>query len=336
MTYLSKLFAVWAIKLKYNVFLKARLVLTAFYIFVITIIIGFFSLLLYFNLAANIKDSLRNQFYDDVIEQEVYTETIDRVGDIMILSDLSVIAVLALFSYFLAGRTLQPIQRSVENQKRFSADASHELRTPLSIIQNEIEIILRNKSAKTEDLEKVLRSNLEEVERMRKIVADLLMMARSTNPIKDEKKSEINLSEMTEKISGRLKSIAENKNLEFKKDIEKGLKISGNPQLLERALLNILQNAIEYTDHGMVSIKIFKNVGKVIFIVSDTGPGIPEKDLKNIFERFYRSDFARESKKEGTGLGLVIADQIIKNHNGKIEIKSSFGQGTTVLVNFFI
>lgn len=336
MTYLSKLFAVWGIKLKHNVFLKARLTLTAFYIFAIAVIIGFFSLLLYFNLAANIRDSLRDQFYDDVIEGEVYAETIDRVEDMILVSDFSAIVVLALLSYFLAGKTLQPIQRSLENQKKFSADASHELRTPLSIIQNETEITLRNKNAKTEDFEEVLKSNLEEVDRMKKIVADLLIMARSSNPIKNEKSIEIDLSEMAERISERLRPVAENKNLELKKEIKKGLKIFGNPPLLERALLNILQNAIEYTDHGTVSVEVFKNARKIVFRVSDTGAGIPEKDLRTIFERFYRSDFARENKKEGTGLGLAIADQIIKNHNGRINIESSLGAGTTVSVDFFL
>ena len=206
---------VWATRLKNNVFKRARLILTLYYLLIITVIIGIFSFLLYFALVNNIKDNLKDQFYDDIIEQEVFTQTINNVKDNILFSDLGALVALAFFSYLLADRTLRPIKRSLDNQRKFSSDASHELRTPLAIIQSEAEIMLRNKNSKTEDYIQTIESSLEEVSKMKSIVENLLVIARSDENTANDKFSKVNLSILLEKISEKMKKVATSKNISF-------------------------------------------------------------------------------------------------------------------------
>lgn len=334
-------FAEWVTKLKnrlqnkseQNVFLRARIILTLYYILVVTLVMGIFSGLLYFALVGNIKESLKDQFYDEIIEQEVYTQTIDRVNDIMIWSDLSALVVVAGLGYFLAKRTLQPIQKTLDDQKRFSADASHELRTPLSVMQSEAEIILRDKDARTENYKKVLGSSLEEIGRMRKIIENLLLVARGSEKTNTGKFSEINLSLIIEEIVKKMEPMAKIKNLKWGGVVEPDLYILGNAYFMEHALSNIVQNAIEYTDQGEIAVRAFKKDGENFVEVADTGIGISEKDLPNVLKRFYKASALPLDKKSGAGLGLSIANEIITRHQGEIKIDSKLGQGTAVKIN---
>ena len=118
MNYLRQ-FTAWVTKSKRNIFKKARLILTLYYLLIIAVIIGVFSFLLYFALVNNIRDNLKDQFYDNIIEQEVFTQTVDHVKDNIIFSDVCALFLIAIFSYLLADRTLRPIRRSLENQKKF-------------------------------------------------------------------------------------------------------------------------------------------------------------------------------------------------------------------------
>ena len=168
-----KQFAVSATKLKHNIFGRARITLTFYYILIIMLVMGLFSCLLYFALIDNIRTDLRDQFDNEIIEQEVYSQTVDHVEDTIIGGDISILIVFGFLSYFLANRTLNPIKKALSDQQNFSADASHELRTPLAIMQSEAEIILRNNKATTQDYKDVLRSGLEEISKMKKNYEDL-------------------------------------------------------------------------------------------------------------------------------------------------------------------
>jgi signal transduction histidine kinase len=293
-----------------------------------------FSFLLYFALIGNIRDALRDQFYDETIEQEVYTQTIDHLEDVIFWSDIGTLLILSLFSYFLADKTMRPIQKAFEDQRRFSADASHELRTPLAIMQSEAEIVLRDKNSGSKEYKKTINSNLEEVGRMKKIIEDLLLMARSNQKVRNEAISKIDLSALAHKIILKMKPVAEIKNLTLEQKLEKNLLIKGDISYLEHAILNIIQNAIEYTQKGNVSVESFAKNGTAFLKVIDTGVGISAKDLPHILKRFYKADSSRENKKGSAGLGLAIADQIIRDHDGNITIESKLGKGTSITIGF--
>src|SRR5258708_476648 len=147
----SKPLEEWATALRHNIFLRARLTLTLFYVVVMALIMGIFSLLLYYSLMRNLSDSLQDKFEDRAAENKVYTRTTDQLESAILWGDGIGILLVTFFSYFLAGKTLKPIRRALEDQRHFSSDASHELRTPLSVIQSESEILLRSKNPSLEE-----------------------------------------------------------------------------------------------------------------------------------------------------------------------------------------
>jgi signal transduction histidine kinase len=332
MTNYLRLFAEWVTRLKASAFSKARISLTFYYIIAMALIMGIFSVLLYFSLTENIQGDLRDQFYDETIEQEVYSQTVDHVFDVIIGTDIALLALFGLMSYFLASTTLRPIQRALEDQKNFSADASHELRTPLAIIQSEAEIVLRKKSATATEYKKVIQSSLEEVTNMKEIIEDLLLMARSAHKTSKDSYARVNLSELTEAVSSKMQVVAEVKGLSLIQKLEEGVVVLGSTYFLGHALTNILGNAIKYTDTGSVSVEMHTKNKKVYIKISDTGVGIHKKDLPHIFDRFYKASSGAHNKEGGTGLGLAIAHKIITEHGGTIEVESIIEKGTTITV----
>ncbi|MEI6660007.1 MAG: HAMP domain-containing sensor histidine kinase [bacterium] len=322
----------WATRLKRNVFGRARITLTFYYILVIALVMGLFSWLLYFALVDNIQTDLKDQFYDDVIENEVYAQTVDHVKDVIVGGDISILIVFGFLSYFLANRTLNPIKKALDDQKNFSADASHELRTPLAVMQSEAEIILRNKKAGTEDYKKVVRSSLEEVDKMKKIIEDLLLMARSSHKTSSDTFTKVDLATLIQKILTTMKPVALVKNLSLESELGENIMINGNPYFLEHAINNIVGNAIKYTNNGNVIVKIYKNSKDACIEVRDSGIGISKKDIPHILNRFYKVSPKKSNDDDGAGLGLAIADKIIKDHGGKIDITSELGHGTVVTI----
>ena len=166
---------------------------------------------------------------------------------------------------------------------------------------------------------------------MKKIVENLLVIARSDDNTHNDKFSKIDLSTLVEKISSKLQQIALAKNVSSNCNIEQNLYVKGNPYFLEHAISNVIQNAIEYTKQGNVLIELSKDKKEAIVKIIDTGIGIDKKDLPHILKRFYRADSAKNIK-SGAGLGLAITNQIIKDHYGKIEVESELGKGTIFII----
>ncbi len=329
----SKPLEEWATALRHNIFLRARLTLTLFYVVVMALIMGIFSLLLYYSLMRNLSDSLQDKFEDRAAENKVYTRTTDQLESAILWGDGIGILLVTFFSYFLAGKTLKPIRRALEDQRHFSSDASHELRTPLSVIQSESEILLRSKNPSLEEYKATVQSTLEEVARMKKITEQLLIVARSEESAKKGFKK-ISLSRFVEHAVKSFGPAALAKKIKIHGDVDDGIFIYGVPDLIEHAVSNIVQNSIDYAlSEGKIIIKLKKNRDKAVLEVSDTGIGIPKKDVPHIFERFYRAENGAGQKKGGSGLGLAIVQQIVKSHNGSINIESVEDKGTKVSIS---
>ena len=309
-------------------FKNARLKLTILYVLLVGIIVFGFSVFLYQQVGRNLQDASDDDFAGHDSHQHFVANTLDSLQYELIVADVIILITSAGLSYALAGKTLEPIQKSVEAQKEFAANASHELRTPLAVMKNDIEVFLRNREPVYELAAKTIKSNLEEVDRMTKMVENLLMIARSDNGSKYEMKK-VDMGPLLSSIVEKIRPLAENKNIKLSLDQKnEHLVVMGDVLSLERVALNIIQNSIEHTmKGGSITIYSVKEYSNLIIKISDDGVGIEEKDLAHVFKRFYKSESS-----SGTGLGLSIVREIIKEHNGTIAIESKKGKGTQVII----
>lgn len=269
----------------------------------------------------NMQNCIRD--YDPV------KEAMDEIEILVYSIDVILLAVIGFASYFLAGKTLAPIKASLDSQKKFTADASHDLRTPLAIMTTEAEVVLKNENATVDDYREVIESNLEETNKMSKLVSDLLLISRGDNNATNYSYTEIDVHGFMTKVIDKISSVAEKKGLTVNISEYKKVILRVDLSNFERAISNILQNSIKYTDKGGIRVDITSNKEFVNIKIIDTGVGIGEKDLPHVFDRFYKAEHSRNDN-SGSGLGLPIAKLIIEEHKGSIKISSKEGVGTTV------
>ena len=224
------------------------------------------------------------------------------------------------------NETLERLEALFETQRRFLADVSHELRTPLTAMRGNVDLIKQTGEADDETLE-VISS---EVDRMTRMVRDLLLLAQAETGKLPLAQDIVELDTLTLEIFQQAKVLAKEKN-NVSLGREDQARVLGDRDRLKQVMLNLTANAIEHTgEGGRVLIEIMCDGPWACFVVSDTGPGIPEENLPNIFERFYRLDPSRARKASGgTGLGLSIAYWITRSHGGNIEVESELGVGST-------
>jgi signal transduction histidine kinase len=237
-------------------------------------------------------------------------------------------------SYYLAQITLDPIRAAYERQRRFLSDASHELRTPLTIMKTDLENLLADQ-ALAEKPREGARSNLEEVERMSRIVNDLLLLSRiDENGEQHRNLAKVDLGQTIEAVADRLKPLADQHgvSIDFVRPTPQ-LELLTDTNLLQNALVNVIKNAIIYNKaQGLVKINLAAGAGKYKITVADTGIGISQTDLARIFDRFYRAEPSRSRETGGSGLGLSIVQAAVKNLGGTIDIESEPDRGTTVSI----
>jgi len=168
-----------------------------------------------------------------------------------------------------------------------------------------------------------------------KLIKDLSDLSNVESDEIKLKKSEINLSALMNNIAESFEPLFISKSINFKKEIQSNVKLSGDADRLNQVFTNILSNAYKYTNENgivRVGLKQLKDVIRVT--VEDTGIGIPKEDIKHVFERFYRSDLSRNRGTGGTGIGLTITKAYIEAHDGRIRIESEEGNGTKVIIDF--
>jgi signal transduction histidine kinase len=234
-------------------------------------------------------------------------------------------------SYWLARRTLDPIESAMESQSRFASDASHELRTPLTAIQTENEVALRDKSITKTQAVRVIKSNLEEVAKLKALSEGLLRLANGNGAI--EHPQPVSLKDVTGLAVSRYEKVAEAKKIIIKSKMI-GLKALGDKESLVELMAILIDNAIKYSTSGAtITINDSRRGRQVSFTVSDKGMGISPKDLPHIFDRFYQAESSRNKQTAaGYGLGLAIAKRIADAHKGHINVTSTLGKGTAFTV----
>jgi len=226
------------------------------------------------------------------------------------------------------------LEKSFRQVKRFTADASHELKTPLTILRGEVEVGLKKKRG-LKEYQQILASNLEEIGRMSRIVEDLLTLSRADMGELIMEREEIELSALAREVWEDLQLLAKKKRIQLKFMDNGFTRVEGDPLFLRQLILNLTENGLKYTRPGgqvAVRVKGYRDQGVVRLLVTDTGVGIPQKDLKRIFDRFYRVDGARSRETGGTGLGLSICQWIAHAHEGRIAVESKVGKGSTFTV----
>ncbi len=226
------------------------------------------------------------------------------------------------------------LEKSFRQVKRFTADASHELKTPLTILRGEVEVGLKKKRG-LKEYQQILASNLEEINRMSRIVEDLLTLSRADMGELTMEREEIELSALAREVWRDLRLLAKKKRIQLKFMDNGFTRVEGDSLFLRQLILNLTENGLKYTRAGgevAVKVKGDRDQGMVRLLVTDTGVGIPQKDLKRIFDRFYRVDGARSRETGGTGLGLSICQWIAQAHEGRIAVESRVGKGSTFTV----
>jgi len=233
-------------------------------------------------------------------------------------------------------RDLTEIRRLDAARREFVANVSHELRTPLTNIKTYTETLIDNPGLEGETAGKFERVILSETDRMTRLVRDLLSLSRLDSHQMEWDMGLVDLEAVAagtyEAMSGEARRLGH----EFELEIEGSLPVmTGDRQRIEQVLVNILQNAFNYTPGGgNITMRAWHNPreGMCVFAVEDNGIGVPEEDIPKLFERFYRVDKARSRENGGTGLGLAIARDIVRHHGGDISVVSKYGKGTTVTV----
>ncbi|MGC8857086.1 MAG: ATP-binding protein [Anaerolineae bacterium] len=224
---------------------------------------------------------------------------------------------------------LARLEDSFRRERQFTSDASHELRTPLTAMQA-ILGMMRAKRRTPAEYEQAMDDLSEETDRLRTLVENLLRLARG------EKQAyhfeTVNLSLLLQDVAESLRPLAEAKGLALRCDLPVNLQVWGDSDELIRLFVNLLDNAIQYTERGEVTLRAAQGEQAVVVTVADTGPGIAPEHLPHIFDRFYRVDTSRSRSQRGTGLGLAIAKEIVRAHRGEIEAQSKIGEGTVFTV----
>ena len=225
------------------------------------------------------------------------------------------------------NRMMDRIEKAYEKQNQFVSDASHELRTPIAVIQGYARMLERWGKDDKEILQESIGAINKESKNMQDLVDKLLFIARNDKDTLVLVKNHFDMSELILELARDTRMLETHH--EIRSFVQPDVKVFGDRDRIKQALRIFVDNALKYTEpNGTITLRLDVEGDQAIAVVKDTGMGIPEKDLSNIFDRFYRVDTARERNKGGHGLGLSIARIIILRHGGRIRVASKIGEGT--------
>ncbi|NCQ16986.1 MAG: two-component sensor histidine kinase [Ignavibacteria bacterium CG_4_8_14_3_um_filter_37_9] len=224
---------------------------------------------------------------------------------------------------------LSRLEEALLREKQFTADASHELRTPLSVIQGTLEVLIRKPRPQEQYIAKV-SDVIKETKRMSDLIDQFLFLSRHENSSVKVFMQPVNSKELFDNLEARYTDLLKAKNLTLEKVIEEGISVKAEPAMLTIMLENLLSNAIKYSNSGGRIYLSVKRVDKNIRLqIKDTGLGLEEGQLKNIFNRFFRVEESRNSSPGGIGLGLSIVKKLAELQKISILVDSKMNEGTT-------
>jgi heavy metal sensor kinase len=223
---------------------------------------------------------------------------------------------------------IERLNATFKSMQQFIADASHDLRTPLTVVQMELELLLMGQKSE-QDTHAALERSLIEIDRLNRLAADLLLLARADAQQLSLHRTTFRVDELLVECAGQLNRLAAPRQIAFLIDIDQPMEIVADEILLRRAIVNVLDNALKFSpETSSIRIRLQNAEPDCCIEITDAGPGIPAEECGKVFDRFHRGDTARSTK--GTGLGLAIVRAIVEAHRGTVEAVSHGGAGTTI------
>jgi len=224
---------------------------------------------------------------------------------------------------------LAKLENAFSSQKRLNASIAHELKTPLAVVKANIDVLNDQDKKTIEDYSGTLSIVEQSVNKMNASIEALLDSVQEENAVLDD---DVNVDDLISDVAEDLKLIAEKSEIHFTSKIKPVPMIRGNQVLLYRAIFNVVENAIKYsTPQGTVAISCIERNHQIEIRVSDTGIGIADEEIKNIFKPFYR--IKNHGQQDGLGLGLALTKSVIAIHGGQISVNSTLGQGTVFKID---
>lgn len=275
------------------------------------------------------ESHIRIGFLDQSVEQG----SLRRLALNLALVGLGGMAAFFLVSLFLANLALRPVERAWAEQQQFVADASHELKTPLTIILANLGILEGHGKETVDSQRKWLENTRLEATRMRKLVDDLLFLAKASAPQPLRVTSDFSLSDVVWRSLLSFEPIAYEQGLTLESDVREDLWMNGSEQEIAQLVTILLDNACKYAgERGWASVKLSHQQDRLKLKVTNSGEPIDPGSLDHVFERFYRADASRARSQGGYGLGLAIAAEIVQRHQGRISVTSDAAEGTAFTV----
>lgn len=321
-------------------FHSATLKLTAWYLAILVAISLLFSIIIYTIASSEIDTRIgyleRNARPGFIINQnrfEVLRSTQVREAEMNLIASLVITNVFiwvagGIGSYYLARRSLTPIEEAHEAQSRFTSDASHELRTPLASMKTEIEVALRDPNITNQEMRGLLTSNLEEVNKLANLSQNLLQLSRLEHD--GFTLEHVELTALAKTVAKQL----DKSDARIAIEGEQHIVAHGNTSSLEELMTILLDNALKYSPaDSQIQVRFVQPKRLIGFAITNEGDGIPAEVLPHIFDRFYRADSSRTSdSKKGYGLGLSLAKKIVELNHGELTVTSGKNQATTFQV----
>lgn len=322
-------------------FIKSRMTrLTFTYLAIIMSMSIVFSFFIYTIASARISSSLlvetssglkavvvEDQFLNQLLRQRAVLARADLLNELVILNLVMLIGG-ALVSYYLAKRTLRPIESAMDAQSQFVSDASHELKTPLTALQTMNEVALRKNKLTATETTDLIKQNIEEITKLRELSIALLGLAANDNS--KLKISKVALQDVICDAMNQVVALAQEKDIAIDDQVSNA-RVCAHHESLVRIIRILLENAIKYSDSGSSVVISAKANGSCVEIdVSDSGIGISKEDQEKIFTRFYRVDNSRSKiKADGYGLGLAIAKDLANRQDIGLSVSSDLAKGST-------
>lgn len=271
------------------------------------------------------EENVKSLFSINKLDEKTYFEIVGAP----IFNDYNILKGVVLAVY-----DISEFKRVERMRKDFVANVSHELKTPITSIRGFSETLLDAEKTSEETTQKFLSIIFEESKRIQYLIEDLLVLSTLEKDAFSINIQPIHIGTLVKEMMPIISAAAEKKNIQLSTMIETENLLEADEEKLKQVLINLLTNAISYTpEKGHVCIRVTEKASSVCFEITDTGIGISKEYLPRIFERFYRVDKDRSRNTGGTGLGLAIVRHIVEAHDGKIEVESERGKGTTFKVN---
>ena len=246
-----------------------------------------------------------------------------------------VFAIQSLIGYFGGVKQTKPFIRALERNNRLIADISHEFNTPLAIVNSDISRTLEKPEAKVKDVSEQLVSALNETQRLKRMIKELLILSASDAQKLDLKFENTDISAILKQLVEPFSMMAELDGKTFVDEVDDGVTAVVDTDKFRQITIALLDNAMKYTSEGeSVTLSLRRKGGKIVLGVFDTGKGVPEEDMVRIFERFYRTDDSRNGKTGGAGLGLAIVKEIVSNMGAKLYVHANKPKGFAVEVEW--